>query len=241
MLYDAFQHARDRLAGATYRRTLDHFVTSFGDDAPVTRLVDTRELSFVCISNPDGYGARSLPATGCGADMADNDGDGVRGELGDGVDPVRRLRPPTRSSTTRARRATRPPRSYRGPGPDSDRDRGDQAAVGPGRLHVRNDHTAAELLLWPMGFRKFTPAPDDAIFETLAGRPQPAISDVEESFDGDLSSELYITNGDTLGDAYRRRGILGSPPRAPRSRVPDVTGFSSPTTSRRYKRSSCAT
>ena len=44
-----------------------------------------------------------------------------------------------------------------------------------------------------------------------------AIQDDEESFDPDLSSELYITNGDALDDAYHTASSA-SPPRAPTRR-----------------------
>ena len=116
--------------------------------------------------------------------------------------------PPTGASTTRARRPTRRSETYRGPGPDSEPE-----TKAMKRLWDRvdftfqkNDHTAAELLLWPQGFQKFTPTPDNAIFETLAGHDHDsAIQDDEETFDPDLSSELYITNGDALDDAYRAR------------------------------------
>jgi hypothetical protein len=91
---------------------------------------------------------------------------------------------------------------------------------------LKNDHTAAELLLWPQGFQKFTPTPDNAIFEALAGTDhKSAIQDDEESLDPDLSSELYITNGDELDDAYRTHGILGFTPEGTESRIPGVTGF----------------
>ena len=33
----------------------------------------------------------------------------------------------------------------------------------------KNDHTAAELLLWPNGFQQYTPTPDDELFEAYAG------------------------------------------------------------------------
>ena len=57
---------------------------------------------------------------------------------------------------------------------------------------------------------------DNAIFETLAGTDHnSAIQDDEETFDPDLSSELYITNGDELDDAYRPRASSASRPRAP--------------------------
>ena len=54
MLYNAQQHAREWLAGETCRRTLDYFTQNYGDNARVTRLVDDRELWFLCMNNPDG-------------------------------------------------------------------------------------------------------------------------------------------------------------------------------------------
>ena len=228
VLYNAQQHAREWLAGETCRRTLEYFVTSYGDNARVTRLVDTRELWFVCISNPDGHEYTFTPGNRLWRkNMADNDGDGVRGEPNDGVDPNRNF---ASNWGLDEEGSSSDPTSetYRGTGPDSEPetkamkrlwDRVDFA-------FQKNDHTAAELLLWPMGFQKFTPTPDNGIFEALAGTDHnSAIQDDEETFDPDLSSELYITNGDTLDDAYRTRGILGFTPEGTVSRVPGVTGF----------------
>ena len=105
----------------------------------------------------------------------------------------------------------------------------------------KNDHTAAELLLWPQGFQQYTPTPDNAIFEALAGNDaQPAIADFEDTdddpdaeelhitgnrFDPDLSSELYITNGDALDDAYHEHHILGFTPEGTEADDPNVSGF----------------
>jgi murein tripeptide amidase MpaA len=227
VLYNAQQHAREWLAGETCRRTLEYFVTNYGDNARVTRLVDTRELWFMCISNPDGHEYTFTPGNRLWRkNMADNDHDGVLGEPNDGVDPNRNFA--TNWGLDEEGASNDPSaETYRGPSPDSEPetkamkklwDRVDFA-------FQKNDHTAAELLLWPNGFQKFTPTPDNAIFEALAGTDHnSAIQDDEESFDPDLSSELYITNGDALDDAYRH-GILGFTPEGTESRVPGVTGF----------------
>ena len=71
MLYSSVQHAREWLAGETGRRTLRLFLDNYGrtgtaigtDGEPVagvsaselTKLVNTRELWFILIANPDGY------------------------------------------------------------------------------------------------------------------------------------------------------------------------------------------
>ena len=182
----------------------------------------------MCISNPDGHEYTFTPGNRLWRkNMADNDGDGVRGEPNDGVDPNRNF---ASNWGLDEEGSSSDPTSetYRGTGPDSEPetkamkrlwDRVDFA-------FQKNDHTAAALLLWPMGFQKFTPTPDNGIFEALAGTDHnSAIQDDEETFDPDLSSELYITNGDTLDDAYRTRGILGFTPEGTESRVPGVTGF----------------
>jgi murein tripeptide amidase MpaA len=228
VLYNALQHAREWLAGETCRRTLDYFVTGYGDNARITRLVDTRELWFVCVANPDGYEYTFTPGNRLWRkNMADNDGDGVRGEPNDGVDPNRNFA--TNFGLDDEGSSSDPTsETYRGTAPDSEPetqamkrlwDRVDFA-------FQKNDHTAAELLLYPQGFQKFTPTADNSIFEALAGRDhESAIQDDEEAFDPDLSAELYITNGDTLDDGYHEHGILGFTPEGTNSRIPGVTGF----------------
>ena len=228
VLYNALQHAREWLAGETCRRTLDYFVTNYGDNARVTRLVDSRELWFVCVSNPDGYEYTFTPGNRLWRkNMADNDGDGVRGETNDGVDPNRNFA--TNFGLDNEGSSDDPTsETYRGPGPDSEPETKAMKKLW-GRVDFafqKNDHTSAELLLWPQGFQKFTPTADNAIFEALAGRDHAsAIADQEEEFDPDLSSELYITNGDTLDDGYHTHGILGFTPEGTNSHLSGVTGF----------------
>ena len=110
----------------------------------------------------------------------------------------------------------------------------------------KNDHTAAELLLYPQGFQQYTPTPDNGIFTALAGDDfVPAIADKvwdeeneewviedtddpdesENRFDPDLSAELYITNGDTLDDGYHTHGILGFTPEGSEPSADNVSGF----------------
>jgi hypothetical protein len=101
----------------------------------------------------------------------------------------------------------------------------------------KNDHTAAELLLWPNGFQQYTPVPDDKLFEAYAGNDAtPAIADkvfnpttkkwdiTGGRFDPDLSAELYITNGDLTDDAYAN-GILAYTPEGSTPDIPNVSGF----------------
>jgi hypothetical protein len=181
----------------------------------------------MCISNPDGHEYTFTPGNRLWRkNMADNDHDGVRGEANDGVDPNRNFA--TNWGLDEEGASSDPTsETYRGEGPDSEPETKAMKKLWKiaDPTFIKNDHTAAELLLWPQGFQKFTPTADNAIFEALAGTDHhSAIQDDEETFDPDLSSELYITNGDALDDAYRH-GILGFTPEGTESRVPGVTGF----------------
>jgi hypothetical protein len=240
VLYNALQHAREWLAGETCRRTLEYFTDNYGTDDLVTELVDTRELWFVCVANPDGYEYTFTEGNRLWRkNMADNNGDGVRGEPGDGVDPNRNFatnwgRDNEGSSSDPASE------TYRGPAPDSEPETKAMKGLWD-RIDFKfqkNDHTAAELLLYPQGFQQYTPTPDNGIFEALAGNDaDSAIADkvwdaaneewdiTGNRFDPDISAELYITNGDTLDDAYHEHGILGFTPEGSEPDTPNVSGF----------------
>ena len=264
VLFNAQQHAREWLAGETCRRTLDFFVDNYGKTGTavthagheipgltaeeVTQLVDTRELWFSCISNPDGYEYTFIPDNRLWRkNMADNDGDGVRGEVEDGVDPNRNYS--TNWGQDNEGSSDDPTsETYRGTGPASEPETKAMHALW-NRVDFtfqKNDHTASELLLYPFGNQQYTLTPDNGIFEALAGNDvDSAIADktwnaedetwdVADSpldadtsvnrFDPDLGAELYITNGDTLEDAYHN-GILGFTPEGTVPLDANVSGF----------------
>src|SRR3712207_2166996 len=156
--------------------------------------------------------------------MADNDGDGIRGEVGDGVDPNRNF--PVNWGLDDEGSS---------PDPTSETYRGREPYVAEPETQAmlnlwnrvdfefqKNDHTAAALILYPQGWQMYTPAADDAIFTALAGDDaDPAIT----GFDPDLGAELYITNGDTLDTAYNREGILAYTPEGSEPKDLSVSGF----------------
>jgi murein tripeptide amidase MpaA len=228
VLYNAVQHAREWLAGETCRRSLTYFTDRYGSDPQVTRLVDTRELWFVCVSNPDGYEYTFTPGNRLWRkNMADSNKNGIYGETVDGVDPNRNF--PTNWGLDEEGASNDPTsETYRGPSAGSEPETKAMRGLWD-RVRFafqKNDHTAAELLLWPSGYQQYTPTADNSIFEALAGVDgKSAIMDEQEQFDPDLSSELYITNGDTLDDGYKTRGILGYTPEGTESHLPNVTGF----------------
>ena len=225
VLYNSLQHAREWLAGETCRRTLLYFVNNYGVDARVTRLVDTRELWFYCVANPDGYEYSFTEGNRLWRkNMADNDGDGVHGENGDGVDPNRNF-PQNWGLDNEGSSPSPASETYRGPEPYAPEPE-TQAMLGLFELadfaFQKNDHTAAELILYPQGWQQYTPTADDPIFTALAGTDEdPGIN----TFDPDLGAELYITNGDTNDTAYNREGILSYTPEGTIAKDPSVSGF----------------
>jgi hypothetical protein len=67
-----------------------------------------------------------------------------------------------------------------------------------------NYHSAAELLLYGVGWQVATPTPDDILYKALAGTPDnPAIP----GYRSQVSSELYTTNGEADGDASNVNGM----------------------------------
>ena len=72
-----------------------------------------------------------------------------------------------------------------------------------------NYHSAAELLLYGIGWQVNTPSPDDVIAQAMVGTDEnPAVP----GYDPDISAELYTTNGDTDTHARCKYGTIGFTP-----------------------------
>jgi hypothetical protein len=230
VLYNSMQHAREWLAGETCRRTLNYFVDNYGKTTSagleVTQLVDTRELWFVCVNNPDGYEYTFTPGHRLWRkNLRDNDANGVI-DINDGVDPNRNFS----SNWGRDNDGSSPDptsETYRGPSPASEPETKAMEALFA-EIHPvfqKNDHTAAELLLYPQGFQQDTPSADNEIFRALAGDLfKPGI----EGFLPELSAGLYITNGDFTDWAYNTQNTLSFTPEGTQAEDPNVTGFEYP-------------
>ncbi|WP_341997973.1 immune inhibitor A [Microbacterium sp. LWH7-1.2] len=209
-VYLGAQHAREWITPEMVRRLLDHVATSYDTDRRITKLVDTTELWFVPVANPDGYdftfqdGRRLWRKN-----LRDNNGDGAI-TTADGVDLNRNF--PTRWGYDNEGSSPAPSSdTYRGPAPASEPETqaldGLFAALTPEFLV--NYHSAAELLLHGIGWQVATPSPDDVIYEAMVGDDaDPAIP----GYDPDLSAELYTTNGDTDSHAQEAYGTLGFTP-----------------------------
>ena len=211
VLYLGAQHAREWITPEMIRRLKDEILERYDQGNPrVRRLVNRNELWFVPVANPDGYdftfeeGQRLWRKN-----LRDNNGDGQI-TAGDGVDLNRNFdyrwgydnegSSPDFASET-----------YRGPSGNSEPETQalDRFMRRVGFEFFVNYHSAAELLLYGIGWQVATPSPDDVLYEAMAGDDaDPAVP----GYDPDISAELYTTNGDTDTYMQERYGTLGFTP-----------------------------
>ncbi|MEU5775501.1 M14 family zinc carboxypeptidase [Streptomyces venezuelae] len=205
-LYMSNQHAREWITPEMTRRLMHHYLDNYGKDKRITKLVNSTELWFVLSANPDGYdythaadGNRQWRKN-----LRDVDGDGKIAP-GDGVDLNRNFAykwgydnegsSPEPSSET-----------YRGTGAMSEPETKalDRFQKRIGFTYGINYHSAAELLLYGVGWQVATPTPDDVLYRALNGTPEkPAVP----GYHPQVSSELYTTNGEADGHAGNVNGF----------------------------------
>ncbi|GAA2721015.1 M14 family metallopeptidase [Streptomyces luteosporeus] len=207
VLYMSNQHAREWITPETNRRLLHHVLDRYGKDARVTRLVDRTELWFLLSANPDGYDYTfQSPATRLWRkNLRDNDGDG-RIAAGDGVDLNRNF--PYKWGYDNDGSSPRPAsETYRGPAPASEPETRALDAFEKRHdfVYAVNYHSAAELLLYGVGWQEATPTPDDVAYRALAGTPG---NSAIPGYRPQLSSELYTTNGEADGHAANVNGTM---------------------------------
>lgn len=207
VLYMSNQHAREWITPEMTRRLFHHYLDNYGKDERITRLVDRTELWFLLSANPDGY---DYTFQGPGTrlwrkNLRDNDGDG-RIAPGDGVDLNRNF--PYKWGYDNEGSSPRPAsETYRGPAAASEPETRALDAFQK-RVHFRtavNYHSAAELLLYGVGWQVATPTPDDNVYRALAGTPEKSAI---PGYRPQLSSELYVTNGEADGHAANVNGMM---------------------------------
>src|SRR5262245_23230987 len=210
VLYSSTQHAREWITPEMNRRLLHWFLERYQADPAVKRTVDTTELWFVPVANPDGYDYTFTEGNRLWRkNLRDNNGDGVITGL-DGVDPNRNF--PTRwGYDNEGSSPSWGSQTYRGsePGSEPETRALDGLMRRVGFEFQINYHSAAELLLYGVGWQVATPTPDDLLYETMAGDDaHPAVP----GYDPDISAELYTTNGETTEHAHTVYGTLAFTP-----------------------------
>jgi hypothetical protein len=209
VLYLGAQHAREWITPEMVRRLLHHVLDNYGSNADITKLLNTTELWFMPVANPDGYDYTFTGDRLWRKNLRDNNGDGTIAP-GDGVDLNRNLA--TKWGYDNEGSSPDPiSDTYRGTGPNSEPE---TKALDGLFNKVRftemiNYHSAAELLLYGVGWQVSTPSPDDIISAAMAGDDaNPAVP----GYDPDISAELYTTNGETDGHATNKYGTLAFTP-----------------------------
>ncbi|MEU3399219.1 M14 family metallopeptidase [Streptomyces filamentosus] len=204
-LYVSNQHAREWITPEMTRRLLHHYLDNYGTDERITRIVDSTELWFVLSANPDGYDFTHADPDNrqWRKNLRDNDGDG-RITAGDGVDLNRNFAhkwgyDDEGSSPDPA------DETFRGKAPMSEPETRalDAFQKRIGFRYGVNYHSAAQLLLYGVGWQVATGTPDDIALRALAGTPEKS---AVPGYRPQVSSELYITNGEADGHAANVNG-----------------------------------
>ncbi|QTD97815.1 M14 family metallopeptidase [Streptomyces cyanogenus] len=206
VLYMSNQHAREWITPEMTRRLMHYYLDHYKTDKRVKKIVDSTELWFVLSANPDGYdytfkdsGTRLWRKN-----LRDVNGDGVI-STGDGVDLNRNF--PYKWGYDDEGSSPNPTsQTYRGASPGSEPET--KALDGfEKRIGFRygiNYHSAAELLLYGVGWQVATPTPDDVLYKALAGTPG---NSAVPGYHPQVSSELYTTNGEADGHASNVNGM----------------------------------
>jgi hypothetical protein len=205
VLFSATQHAREWIASEVDRRLMYHYIEGWAaDDPKIVKLLQSTELWFVPIMNPDGYQYTFTEGNRLWRkNLRDNDGDGQT-TISDGVDPNRNY-PEHFKYDEEGSSKIFSSQTYRGPGPASEAET--QAIMGlsqrVGFEFNVNYHSNGRWLLYPEGWQVGSPTADDPIYYALSGNlDRPAI----EGFHPGLSSDvLYVTNGEA-NDYLHKQG-----------------------------------
>jgi hypothetical protein len=211
VLYSSTQHAREWISTEVNRRLMNHFIDRWrANDREVRKLLQTTELWFILVANPDGYQYTFEHERLWRKNLRDNNGDGQT-QVGDGVDPNRNF-PNHWGWDDEGSSSIQSSDTYRGPSPMSEPET--KAMVGLldriGFAFQVNWHSAGQWLLYAEGWQTSTPTADDPIYYALSGNlDAPAI----DGFHPGLSSDvLYVTNGETTDYAHAATGALAWTP-----------------------------
>ncbi|MEV0980389.1 M14 family zinc carboxypeptidase [Streptomyces sp. NPDC049915] len=205
VLYMSNQHAREWITPEMTRRLLHHYLDHYATDRRIRKIVDSTELWFVISANPDGYDYTFKDASTrlWRKNLRDVNGDGVI-STGDGVDLNRNF--PYKWGYDDEGSSPNPTsETYRGAAPASEPETRalDAFEKRVGFRYAINYHSAAELLLYGVGWQVATPTPDDVLYKALAGTPERSAI---PGYHPQVSSELYTTNGEADGHAGNVNG-----------------------------------
>ena len=211
VLYSSTQHAREWISTEVNRRLMNHYIARWrANDRQVRKLLQTTELWFILVANPDGYQYTFEHERLWRKNLRDNNGDGQT-QVGDGVDPNRNF-PNHWGFDDEGSSGIQSSDTYRGPAPLSEPET--QAMVGLldriGFAFQVNWHSNGQWLLYAEGWQTGTPTADDPIYYAMSGNlDAPAIAEFHPGLSSDV---LYVTNGETTDYAHAVTGALAWTP-----------------------------
>ncbi|HET6666689.1 MAG TPA: M14 family metallopeptidase, partial [Intrasporangium sp.] len=211
VLYSATQHAREWIATEVDRRLMNWYVDRWRANDPAVRsLLQTTELWFVPVANPDGYQFTFDSERLWRKNLRDINGDGQI-TPGDGVDLNRNF-PNHWAYDEEGSSSIASSETYRGTAPVSE----PETAAMKGLLDrigfafQVNYHSNGQWLLYAEGWQIGTPTADDPIYYAMSGNlDDPAIEDFHPGLSSDV---LYVTNGETTDYAHVATGALAWTP-----------------------------
>ena len=173
VVYQAAQHAREWITPEMVRRLLHHYVDGYGSERRAHRRSSTPPTSGSSRwSTSTATTTRSPRTTGCGARTCATTTATARSPARTASTSTA-TSPTSGATTTRARRTQPTDETYRGASPGSEPET--QAQI---RLFDRvrpkyaiNWHSAAQLLLYGVGWQALTSSPDDLIHKAIVGDP----------------------------------------------------------------------
>ncbi|HEX6417093.1 MAG TPA: M14 family metallopeptidase [Acidimicrobiales bacterium] len=209
VLYQGTAHAREWIATEVTRRLMLHVLEGAQNDPVVQDILETTELWFVPVVNPDGYQYTFDVERLWRKNLRDNDGDGaITGS--DGVDLNRNF-PEHWGWDEEGSSSQLSSDTYRGPAPASE----PETAANMGLFELADFrfaisyHSYGNLLLYPQGWQTQTPSADDPIYVALTGTDaDPAVA----GYDPGPSADLYITNGEFTDWAHATQDVLAWTP-----------------------------
>ena len=210
VLYVSTHHAREWISTEVNRRLLHWYIDRYREDQTLIKnLVDSTELWFVLVHNPDGYQYTFDTERLWRKNLHDNDGD-TEITNADGVDPNRNY-PEHWNYDEEGSSSQFSSETYRGA------DEASEAETQAIReLYNRVDfafsisyHSFGQLLLYTQGWQVQTPSADDPVYLALTGDDgHPAIS----GFNPGVGADLYTTNGEYTDWAHAQEETLAWTP-----------------------------
>lgn len=211
VLYSATQHAREWISTEVDRRLMNWYIDKWkANDPAVKALLQTTELWFVPVANPDGYQYTFDHERLWRKNLRDNDGNGVV-NFGDGVDPNRNY-PNHWGYDEEGSSSIASSETYRGPAANSEPEtKALKGLLDQIRFKFQvNYHSNGQWLLYAEGWQIATPTADDPIYYAMSGNlDSPAIKDFHPGLSSDV---LYVTNGETTDYAHAVDGTLAWTP-----------------------------